>query len=772
MASLSSWLSPDIMRALGWALIHSLWQCLAIAALAALLMAFSRRPPLRYTIAVVALGVMLAAPVTTFLLLVRPPATQTIVFQSPPVAAAPITVPPVSARVIAAIQDTPRLVPAQSLFSWLVAAWLAGVVFFSLRFAGGFLLLERKRRQSFAPEARILALCREIQDQLGLNRAIRYLECNWLQAPAVIGWLRPIVLIPVTALTGLSEAQLRAVIAHELAHIRRMDCLVNLFQILAETLLFYHPAVWWLNKRIRAERELCCDEIALSVTGDRLDYAKALTLMAQWEAAPRLAMAANSGVLTERVFHVLGRPSSGIAQRIIGMTGSVLFLATALACANALFVVAAPPIAQAGENVKIGLQTALSAMSDRARQIFPASEPAGKDTGKALPKAEPAIEAPAAAPVPPSADLSQLLPKPTLSTPAVPLEPRTVTASAPPVPASSNGPQPVARPCYNRNVYGRVVSPAVIELLGFNCLLFPNTPGDAAPARISYGSCPQFGTNQQERTTGNRLGRSMCKFDVTMGVKFADPADALLMQPGQMVMLTGRFFRIAAGSRADHLAVTDAKIAGSGSSRATQSLTQPAAKSPPPAATPTLVAQVDAPASSVPPAQALLKTLSAELSPVHFCRNRSVFGQVTAADTVALQGFTCFVDSNPTDTVSARDILLGACPLASSTTAHKNKCKFDVVLNVRLANPADVAKMVPGKLVRMGGDFRTWKEDKLDYVAVTNAKVLFTDYYWTAGISSLPLPMGPPNISPMPVQEYQSNQTPPASPPSNAPQSQ
>ena len=125
---------------------------------------------------------------------------------------------------------------APNILPWLVAAWLCGVALFSLRFAGGFLLLEHKRRsQSSIPGARILALCHELQRRLGLNRAIQYLECGWLQSPAVIGWIRPIILLPVSALTGLSEAQLRAVIAHELAHIRRHDFFVNLLQILVET---------------------------------------------------------------------------------------------------------------------------------------------------------------------------------------------------------------------------------------------------------------------------------------------------------------------------------------------------------------------------------------------------------------------------------------------------------------------------------------------------------------------------------------------------------
>ncbi|MEO8301890.1 MAG: M56 family metallopeptidase, partial [Rhizomicrobium sp.] len=389
MASLNSWLSAEVMRALGWALIHSLWQSLGVAALAAALMAFSRRPPLRYLVAVAALALMLALPAATFFVLMKS-AAPAAVAASPGAFIAAITehapaitnASPLAAANSArgfspSVAATPTpggsvmLAPSPNVLPWLVAAWLLGVAFFSLRFAGGFLLLEHKRRsQSTLPNPRILAICRELQAQLGLTRAIRYLESNWLQAPAVIGWLRPIVLLPVTALIGLSEAQLRAVIAHELAHIRRLDALVNLFQILVEALLFYHPAVWWLNKRIRAERELCCDEIALSVSDDRLEYAKAITLMAQWQRAPALAMAANRGPLTERVFHILGHKSSSAGQRMIGLAGSMVFLAAAITAANALLVVAAPPIAQAKESITKSASAALSSVHSAGDQAL------------------------------------------------------------------------------------------------------------------------------------------------------------------------------------------------------------------------------------------------------------------------------------------------------------------------------------------------------------------------------------------------------------------
>jgi len=489
MARLNSWLSADVMHALGWALIHSLWQCLGLAALAAVLMAFSRRPSVRYLVATGALVAMLAAPVATFLVLMNPAAPVNALL--PARAASPFFVAPAAMNPPSAISMAPGaaspalnkgaafLRPAAShretataledfpehflpsrflspdflppnILSWLVGAWLCGVALFSLRFAGGVLLLEHKRRRQFSvPCPRILAVCQELQRQLGLSRAIRYLECGWLQAPAVIGWIRPVVLLPVWAATGLSETQLRAVIAHELAHIRRLDSFVNLLQILVETLLFYHPAIWWLNRRIRAERELCCDEIAVSLTGDRLEYAKALTLMAHWEKAPALAMAVNRGPLSRRIFHILGKKPFGARPRMLGMAGGILFLTAALGAANALFGIASPaPVAHAQASLKSAPSSNQVAVDHVAPQTLQAGGPAanspdqssgnnavGQETAtpdqteaKANSQAEKLlVHSQAEKLVMPSPDLSALLPTETPLTP---------------VPVASNDPPP------------------------------------------------------------------------------------------------------------------------------------------------------------------------------------------------------------------------------------------------------------------------------------------------------------------------------------------
>ncbi len=348
--SLTNLLAPGVTYALGWALLHFLWQGTALAALAAAAMALCRRAPVRYLVSVSALALMLAAPMAT------------VFFYSQQYSGEADTVKPAAAFLADALPEKLKHVTAaapvagytkiaglgshdtvwrQTAFPWLVEAWLVGVAFFSLRSAGGFLLLEReRRRQSRAVSSRVLEVCHALEHRLGLDRAIAYCECQWLKAPAVIGWFRPVVFLPVTVLSGLSEEQLESIIAHELAHILRLDAFVNVFQVCVETLLFYHPAVWWLNKRIRAEREHCCDEIAVAVCRNAVEYARALTRLEELRSAPVLAMAANRGPLTERIVRVLGVRTFGDGMRGFGLAASTLCLAAALIAGNVLLGIA------------------------------------------------------------------------------------------------------------------------------------------------------------------------------------------------------------------------------------------------------------------------------------------------------------------------------------------------------------------------------------------------------------------------------------------------
>ncbi len=347
--------SPATMHSLGWALLHFLWQGTALAALAAAAMALCRRSSVRYVLGIGTLVLMLLAPLATFFYsqdhsgqavatlseavkLSPPAAFARPAMRGQTVASRPARSAPQSALGMASAATLRPVIEA-----WTVELWLLGVAFFSLRTAGGFLLLERERRKrSSVVSARMLEICYALQDRIGLSRAITYCECKWLQAPAVIGWFSPIVFLPATALTGLSEEQLQSVIAHELAHIRRLDAFVNVFQVLVETLLFYHPAVWWLNKKIRAEREHCCDDMAVSICGNAVEYARALTLMEEWRSAPAFAMAANRGPLTDRIVRLLGLKPPGEGRRGVGLTGSIVCLTAALVAGNALLGMARP----------------------------------------------------------------------------------------------------------------------------------------------------------------------------------------------------------------------------------------------------------------------------------------------------------------------------------------------------------------------------------------------------------------------------------------------
>ncbi|HET6176232.1 MAG TPA: M56 family metallopeptidase [Candidatus Sulfotelmatobacter sp.] len=386
-SSLVNWVSPGAMQSLGWALLHFLWQGTALAALAAVAMALCGRASTRYLLGVGALALMFLAPLATFFFYLQGHSSVADTAKSSPLAAVAWPTARDRAAASGSTQSSP-IAPSRELLPWMVEAWLLGVAFFSLRSAGGFFLLEREwRKQSSVVGPRMLEICYTLQDKIGLDRAISYFECEWLQAPAVIGWFRPIVFLPVTALTGLSEGQLESVIAHELAHIKRFDPFVNVFQICVESLLFYHPAVWWLNKKVRAEREHCCDEMAVNLCGNPVEYARALTLMEEWRSAPVFAMAANRGPLTERILRVLGLKTLGAGMRGIGLTGSILCLTAALAAGNALVGMAHPSSAHAIFNGQATSQAAPTSAQQPSAKPAPTSKPSAAQSAKPAPAA-------------------------------------------------------------------------------------------------------------------------------------------------------------------------------------------------------------------------------------------------------------------------------------------------------------------------------------------------------------------------------------------------
>ena len=171
-----------------------------------------------------------------------------------------------------------------------------------------------------------------------MRRPVRLLESAEIGTPVVLGWLKPVVLLPVGLVVGVSPAHVEALLAHEFAHLRRHDYLVNVLQRIIESLLFYHPAVWWISRRIRVEREICCDDLAAQALGDRRVLADALVTLAEREAVESgWVLAATGGSLTERVQRLLKEP---VSAPVVSGAGFLMSLVLAGCLGAALLWVA------------------------------------------------------------------------------------------------------------------------------------------------------------------------------------------------------------------------------------------------------------------------------------------------------------------------------------------------------------------------------------------------------------------------------------------------
>jgi GWxTD domain-containing protein len=287
---------------LGWSLLHFLWQgALAAFTLSMLLAAFRpKSAETRYGLALLTLVAMTIALLVTFLVLL------------PDAASTARALP--GSRIILTNVALPSPDPFSSLaelyMPWFLAVWAAGSLLLALRAAGGWLRLQRLAKS--ARPGSCLVPGERLALRMGLGRGIRFLESAEVNTPVVFGWLKPVVLMPPAALCGLTPQQLESVLAHELAHLLRHDFAVNVLQTTAESLLFYHPAVWWVSSIIRSERELCCDDIAVAVCGDPIAYSKALLSLEESRAG--LALAASGGSLAPRVRRLIGLPAEPAAR--------------------------------------------------------------------------------------------------------------------------------------------------------------------------------------------------------------------------------------------------------------------------------------------------------------------------------------------------------------------------------------------------------------------------------------------------------------------------
>jgi len=282
------------------ALAHFLWEGTAVAAIAAVLLRTGRSARVRYGVAAAALLAMALSFGVTLAVSLPPQ---------------PVRLAPVSRILIlpAISQDAgaPATDVAADRLSVPALVWMSGVLVLYLRSFASWLLAERLRRVGVcaAPpiwQQKLDALRRRV----ALSKPVVLLESCLAETPAVVGFFRPAVLMPLGLLAGLPTEQVEAILLHELAHIRRYDYAVNLLLSVVEGMLFYHPAVWWLGRVVRAERENCCDDEVVASTGDRHGYATALASLERyrWTQSEAAAMAARGGNLMHRIRRILNVP--------------------------------------------------------------------------------------------------------------------------------------------------------------------------------------------------------------------------------------------------------------------------------------------------------------------------------------------------------------------------------------------------------------------------------------------------------------------------------
>ena len=325
-----------IIENMGWTLFHSVWQIALIAFILFLLLRILAKfsANVRYAVSVFALAFALIVPAATFVKLSANSsanAAQNKISRErdaellntnhsrgenrPPFANAETQ--PAGAQnenSFASIKDIRNFVDKNfsAIAPFVVVFWFIGVTFFAFRFGGGIWQLHLFKTQELADanaewQERFFVLC----EKLKITRTVKLLQSNLVETPIVVGWFKPLILVPAGVFLQVDPNELETVIAHELVHIRRYDCLVNFAQSTIEVLFFYHPCAWWISKIIRSEREFAADEAVIESFGaSRLVYASALANLEEIrfltnKTAPSMLVAANGGNLMKRISVIL-----------------------------------------------------------------------------------------------------------------------------------------------------------------------------------------------------------------------------------------------------------------------------------------------------------------------------------------------------------------------------------------------------------------------------------------------------------------------------------
>ncbi len=333
------------VRALCLTLMHSLWQGLVAAIVAGGILLCTRKskPALRYNMLALVMLLFLSGTVLTFNLMIRDisqVSVSAVVFSREWIVN---TTFQNVGNVAAAAAETDWMMRIMAFFSEhaqvIVAGWFLVFAVKSLLAASGLLYLRKVAQQVSMPEMKWIVRFYELAERMRIGQEVELRESMQVAVPMVIGFLKPVVLVPLGMLANLPPAQVEAILLHELAHIRRRDYLINLLQIFSENVFFFNPAVWWISKLIREEREHCCDDLAISVMQNKTSFINALVSFQEYNLSRpvfEVAFSKKRNHLLDRIKRIVNNNNKPLDAM------EKLFVTFSLAAAIALSAATAP----------------------------------------------------------------------------------------------------------------------------------------------------------------------------------------------------------------------------------------------------------------------------------------------------------------------------------------------------------------------------------------------------------------------------------------------
>ncbi len=333
-----NWTAP-----LGWTLVNSLWQAGIISLLVILILRIlpQRFSKVRYAIACAGISAAFLVSLATFIILANNIDDRTGVIaefahsslvstQEMTTEAQSFSMEQTLAFALGFLDQNMR---------WILTAWAVGALVFSLRLVGGWWFISTLKSESTAVAEHWNEQLQTLAENLGIQKIVQLAESTRITTPMVIGFFKPMVLVPAGMLAGLSPAQIETIFLHELAHIRRHDYIINLAQTFIETLFFFNPFVWILSNVIRREREYCCDDDVIRMHGSSLEYAKTLAKLEEWKLTRStfaLALAANKNQLLHRIKRIMEKTGEKYSAKDRLVPAALLIVG--LVCASWLTV--------------------------------------------------------------------------------------------------------------------------------------------------------------------------------------------------------------------------------------------------------------------------------------------------------------------------------------------------------------------------------------------------------------------------------------------------